>query len=183
MRRLVRWSLPAALACLALAAAPAANAQEPTIVTDITFPEEGAPFGTFTALDPLCPSGTFVDEFVGGGGAFRSGHVDYGASAILKMFTCTDGSGTFTILFHPQFTPATPGRLPASRPLCRRRRNRRVRATPWPRGLLRFRGRGRPRYRDIHGELQAIADAQPAKLAQRLSNRTRRITAGLTQAR
>jgi hypothetical protein len=108
MRRLARWSLPAALACFALAAAPAANAQEPTIVTDITFPEEGAPFGTFTALDPLCPSGTFVDEFVGGGGAFRSGHVDYGASAILKTFTCTDGSGTFTILFHPQFTPATP---------------------------------------------------------------------------
>ena len=108
MRRLVRWSLPSAVACLALAAAPAANAQEPTIVTDITFPEEGAPFGTFTALDPLCPSGTFVDEFVGGGGAFRSGHVDYGASAILKTFTCTGGSGTFTILFHPQFTPATP---------------------------------------------------------------------------
>jgi hypothetical protein len=97
-----------ALGCLALASAPSALAQEPTIVTDITFPEEGAPFGTFTALDPLCPSGTFVDEFVGGGGAFRSGHVDYGASAILKMFTCTDGSGTFTILFHPQFTPATP---------------------------------------------------------------------------
>jgi hypothetical protein len=35
-----------------------------TIVTDITFPEGGDPFGTFTALDPLCPSGTFVDEFV-----------------------------------------------------------------------------------------------------------------------
>jgi hypothetical protein len=97
-----------ALGCLALAAAPSAQAQAPTIVTDITFPEEGEPFGTFTALDPLCPSGTFVDEFVGGGGAFRSGHVDYGASAILKTFTCTDGSGTFTILFHPQFTPATP---------------------------------------------------------------------------
>jgi hypothetical protein len=97
-----------ALGYLALAAAPSAQAQAPTIVTDITFPEEGAPFGTFTALDPLCPSGTFVDEFVGGGGAFRSGHVDYGASTILKTFTCTDGSGTFTILFHPQFTPATP---------------------------------------------------------------------------
>ena len=37
----------------------------------------------------------------------ESGHVDYGASAILKTFTCTDGSGTFTILFHPQFTPGT----------------------------------------------------------------------------
>ena len=97
-----------ALGCLALASAPSALAKEPTIVTDITFPEEGAPFGTFTALDPLCPSGTFVDEFVGGGGAFRSGHVDYGASAIRKMPTCTDGSGTFTILLHPQFTPATP---------------------------------------------------------------------------
>jgi len=102
------FAILVALGCLALAAAPSAQAQAPTIVTDITFPEGGEPFGTFTALDPLCPSGTFVDEFVGGGGAFRSGHVDYGASAILKTFTCTDGSGTFTILFHPQFTPATP---------------------------------------------------------------------------
>jgi hypothetical protein len=101
-------ALLVALGCLALAAAPSAQAQAPTIVTDITFPEEGEPFGTFTAVDPLCPSGTFVDEFIGGGGAFRSGHVDFGASAILKTFTCTDGSGTFTILFHPQFTPATP---------------------------------------------------------------------------
>jgi hypothetical protein len=98
--------LLAVLGC-ALAAAPSANAQAPTIVTDITFPEEGAPFGTFTASDPLCPSGTFVDQFVGGGGAFRSGHVFFGASNIRKVFTCDDGSGTFTIQFHPQFTPAT----------------------------------------------------------------------------
>jgi hypothetical protein len=27
-------------------------------------PGGGEPFGTFTALDPLCQSGTFVDEFV-----------------------------------------------------------------------------------------------------------------------
>jgi hypothetical protein len=107
MRRLARWSLPAVLACLALAAAPAANAQEPTIVTDITFPEEGEPFGTFIASAPLCPSGTFVDEFVGGGGNFR-GPVFFQSFTILKHFTCADGSGTFTILFHPQFTPATP---------------------------------------------------------------------------
>ena len=91
----------------ALAAAPIAHAQDPTIVTDITFPEEGEPFGTFTASDPLCPSGTFVDEFIGGGGAFRSGRVFFGASNIRKVFTCDDGSGTFTIQFHPQFTPAT----------------------------------------------------------------------------
>jgi hypothetical protein len=99
--------LLAALACLALGA-PSAHAQAPTIVTDITFPEEGEPFGTFTASAPLCPSGTFVDEFVGGGGAFRSGHVFYHSSTVRKHFTCADDSGTFTILFHPQFTPATP---------------------------------------------------------------------------
>jgi hypothetical protein len=98
----------AALACIALAVAPASYAQDPTIVTDITFPEEGAPFGTFTATAPLCPAGTFVDEDAGGGGAFRSGHVFYHAFAVRKTLTCADGSGTFTILFHPQFSPATP---------------------------------------------------------------------------
>ena len=102
------WLVLVALATLMLAAAPAAYAQEPTITTDITFPEEGEPFGTFTATEPLCPSGTFVDEFVGGGGAFASGRVPYHAFTVRKHFTCADGSGTFTILFHPQFTPATP---------------------------------------------------------------------------
>jgi hypothetical protein len=96
-----------ALGCLALAATPSANAQAPTIVTDITFPEDGAPFGTFTATAPLCPSGTFVDEFVGGGGNVHGG-VFTGSSTIRKQFTCANGSGTFTILFHPQSTPATP---------------------------------------------------------------------------
>ena len=43
------WVVLVALAALMLAAAPAAYAQEPTITTDITFPEEGEPFGTFTA--------------------------------------------------------------------------------------------------------------------------------------
>ena len=95
--------LLAAFACVALVGTPSAYAQTPTIVTDVTFPEEGPPFGTFTASDPLCPSGTFVDQFVGGGGG-----VLYHAATVRKMFTCADGSGTFTILFHPQFTPATP---------------------------------------------------------------------------
>ena len=99
--------LLAALTALALAVVPAAYAQEPTITTDITFPEEGEPFGTFTALEPLCPSGTFVDAFVGGGGAFHSGVFFHGVT-VRKTLTCDDGSGTFTILFHPQFTPATP---------------------------------------------------------------------------
>jgi hypothetical protein len=96
-----------ALAALMLAAAPAAHAQETTITTAITFPEEGAPFGTFTATEPLCPSGTFVDEFIGGGGDFRSGRF-YSAFTIRKVLTCDDGSGTFTIQFHPQFNPTTP---------------------------------------------------------------------------
>ena len=101
------WVVLVALAALMLAAAPAAYAQEPTITTDITFPEEGEPFGTFTATEPLCPSGTFVDEFVGGGGAFGSGKFFYSAFTVRKHFTCDDGSGTFTILFHPQFNPTT----------------------------------------------------------------------------
>src|SRR5215204_2688713 len=92
-------ALLVALGGVGLAAAPSAYAQEPTIVTDITFPEEGEPFGTFTALDPLCPEGTFVDQFVGGGGSFRSDRVAYGSATIRKSFTCADGSGTFTILF------------------------------------------------------------------------------------
>lgn len=100
--------LLAAVVCLLLVGASPAYAQEPTIVTNITFPEEGEPFGTFTASDPLCPSGTFVDDFVGGGGAFQSGHVFYHGFTVRKTFTCADGSGTFTILFHPQLSPATP---------------------------------------------------------------------------
>ena len=95
-----------ALAVLMLAAAPAAYAQETTITTAITFPQEG-PFGTFTANEPLCSSGTFIDEFIGGGGAFRSGR-DFSAFTIRKVLTCDDGSGTFTIQFHPQFNPTTP---------------------------------------------------------------------------
>jgi hypothetical protein len=95
------------VAALALAAVSAAYAQEPTITTNIIFPEQGEPFGIFAATEPLCPSGTFVDEFVGGGGAFASGSVFYHASTVRKTFTCSDGSGTFTILFHPQFSPAT----------------------------------------------------------------------------
>ena len=115
MRRRV-FGVLVALGCLALAAAPSAQGQAPTIVTDITFPEEGGPFGTFTASDPLCPAGTFVDHFVGGGGAFRSGRVFFGASNIRKVFTCDDGSGTFTIQFHPQFTPATSAGCESSGP-------------------------------------------------------------------
>jgi hypothetical protein len=105
------WLVLVALAALMVTAAPAAYAQEATITTDIIFPEEGAPFGTFTATEPLCPSGTFVDEFVGGGGGEL-----VGAGTVRKTLTCDDGSGTFTILFHPQTTPATPPACGAAGP-------------------------------------------------------------------
>ena len=67
-----------ALGCLALAAAPSAQGQAPTIVTDITFPEEGEPFGTFTILfhpqsTPATPPGCLnAGPFavVGGTGAY-----------------------------------------------------------------------------------------------------------------
>ena len=95
----------AVLACVAVIVAPPAHAQDTTIITDVTFPEQGAPFGTFTATAPLCPSGTFVDQFVAAGG-FPSGHAH--AVTVRKTFTCADGSGTFTVLFHPQLTQATP---------------------------------------------------------------------------
>ena len=107
MRRIAIWALLAVLACLALAAAPLANAQAPTIVTNITFPE-GEFLGTFTASAPLCPSGTFPDDqFVGGGGAFDNAHVLVFAVTLRKLLTCADGTGTFTIQFHTQLTPGT----------------------------------------------------------------------------
>ncbi len=97
------------LAFTLISAATAAPPTAATITTTIIFPEEGEPFGTFTATEPLCPSGTFVDEFVGGGGAFNpKAPAPYHAFTVRKTFTCADGSGTFTILFHPQFNPATP---------------------------------------------------------------------------
>jgi hypothetical protein len=88
-----------ALGSLVLAAAPSAHAQTPTIVTDVTLPDGGPAFGAFTALDPLCPSGTFVDQNLGHG-------------AIRRTLTCADGSGTFTILFlfkPPDAAPAPLG--------------------------------------------------------------------------
>ena len=85
------WLVLVALAALLLDAAPAAYAQEPTITTDITFPEEGEPFGTFTANEPLCPSGTFVDEFVG---LFRSDAIWTTGGG--KRLTGRDEISTFT---------------------------------------------------------------------------------------
>jgi hypothetical protein len=61
---------------------------------------------TFTASAPLCPSGTFVDtvEAEGRGGPpAAEGSLTL---VISSVFTCADGSGTFTLLkqIHIQFT-------------------------------------------------------------------------------
>jgi hypothetical protein len=87
----------AAVALVGLGA-PAAEAAPPepfTITESLNF-ETGT--YTFTASDPLCPSGTFEDEFVGGGG-----HPDTtGKLSLLirTVYTCADGSGTFNAQKH-----------------------------------------------------------------------------------
>ena len=51
---------------------------------------------TFTATGPLCPSGTFVDEFrVGAGQPDRTSMSHF---QIRTVYTCDDGSGTFFAL-------------------------------------------------------------------------------------
>jgi hypothetical protein len=92
---------------LALATSPAqAELPQPmTITTTVAF--SGPPQGTFTASGPICPSGTFVDEFVAGGGSFRAPRLIAYALTVRKHFTCADGSGTFTVQFHPQFHPSS----------------------------------------------------------------------------
>jgi hypothetical protein len=90
------------LAAFAVAAFPSAAAATPgtpvsiTVVVDFSDP----PQGTFTATSPLCASGTLVSEPIGGGG----GSVAF-AVVGRQHFSCDDGSGTFTILFHPQNHP------------------------------------------------------------------------------
>jgi hypothetical protein len=101
----MRWlALVIGLVGLLLGAVPveAARPQPITITTHIVF-DPFPPTGTFTATDPICPSGTFEDEFIGG-----SGGVTAYALTVRKHFTCDDGSGTFTIQFHPQFNPQNP---------------------------------------------------------------------------
>ena len=107
MRRIMKLGALALGLLVPLGAATAAQAAEPvpfTITEQVNFVTGDF---TFTATGPLCPSGTFVDQFVGGGGAFQSG-LFYHGQTVLKTFTCADSSGTFTILFHPNLSPATP---------------------------------------------------------------------------
>lgn len=79
----------------------AAHATPPTSATITTAILFGPPanHGTFVATAPLCPTGTFVDEFQTAGG----GPSPQFTALLYKTLTCDDGSGTFTIQFHAHF--------------------------------------------------------------------------------
>jgi hypothetical protein len=91
MRRLV---LVIASLALVVVAAPASAASPPepvTITGTVLFP---AGTGTFTATEPLCPSGTIqqlAGLFVGGP------TTSFARIAVRHEFTCTDGSGSFVL--------------------------------------------------------------------------------------
>jgi hypothetical protein len=82
----------AAGALLGAGSLPAAAAPlEPFTITETIDFEAGA--ATFEATGALCPSGTFEDQVVTGGG-----HPDTSGRAnilIETVYTCDDGSGTF----------------------------------------------------------------------------------------
>jgi len=109
MRALVLGSVTLCLASAILRAAPP---QPVTITTSIVFDPLPAR-GTFAATGPICSSGTFVDEFIGGGGNPFS---VTGAVTVRKHFTCGDGTGTFTIQLHPQINPGNPVEFDESGP-------------------------------------------------------------------
>lgn len=82
-----------AAAVLATAAAAVASPAQPIELSEsINFvrPPGQPPTGTFNLSGlGLCPSGTFVDEFVTSNSQFT--HL-----VVLRHYTCADGSGTFT---------------------------------------------------------------------------------------
>lgn len=102
-----------ALAPLAVLAAPAHAADHGkfAVVERIDFTQDPV-VATFTALPPLCPEGTFVDDVsvVDEGDTFLKLDID-------SVFTCADGSGTFnakkriTITFVSENSSFSTGRV------------------------------------------------------------------------
>lgn len=91
--------LLAAGTLLALAASAAeADPLEPFTITEHIVPDAGI-FEFTTTGGALCPSGTFVDEFITAGG--REGSPNSKANFQLRTeYTCADGSGTFLASKH-----------------------------------------------------------------------------------
>jgi hypothetical protein len=92
--------LLAVFAAVALPTAAGATPSTPMSITVLVDFSGPVPQGTFTASAPLCSSGTFVTEPIGGGG----GPLAF-AFVGRQHFTCADDSGAFTIEFHPQNLP------------------------------------------------------------------------------
>jgi hypothetical protein len=96
-------SLLAIVLALAASAAPALAAdQVPFTIDEQINAVTGAT--TFTATGPLCPSGTFADTVQSA--TFNASQLT-GNVLIRTVYTCADGSGTFTMLKHVflQFNP------------------------------------------------------------------------------
>lgn len=83
-------------AALALGVAAPANASTasgaPLLIHEQL--DFGAQSFTFTASDPLCPSGTFSDDVVDGRSLDKNGTIFQ--LTIDTVYTCADGSGTFS---------------------------------------------------------------------------------------
>jgi hypothetical protein len=83
------------LAFVAVSTAHAGERQTVTIHTDAIFLP--VVVGTFTATPPLCASGTFTTtQFI-----FNPSQLHGHGFMAEKLLTCNDGSGTFSIQFHP----------------------------------------------------------------------------------
>jgi hypothetical protein len=112
--RLSRAALATILAA-GCVAAPAAMAQSPVPFTITEQVDLFAPVNTFTATGPLCPSGTFVDDT-----RVFAGHPDSSGEINLlnrSVYTCDDGSGTFSALKHVLITIGSDGSLTNTGPI------------------------------------------------------------------
>jgi hypothetical protein len=90
--------------------AGAAAAQHFTITEALDFQNDSY---TFTATGPLCPSGTFEDDVTKTTGFQSQKHV---VLFIDTVYTCDDGSGTFTMHKHVDFWFSKEG-LPSNGPV------------------------------------------------------------------
>jgi hypothetical protein len=101
MRLSVHLALLAS-ACTLLASPAAAADRSPFTINEQINVVTGET--TFTATAPLCPSGTFADSVISA--TFNLPQLE-GNVLIRTVYTCADGSGTFTMLKHVflQFNP------------------------------------------------------------------------------
>ena len=94
--------VPLAAVLSAAASAPAAAAEPVEVVVDVPF--DGSP-GSFTADGAgLCAGGTYADSAIRTTGAGR-GHDRTLTFHLDRTFTCSDGSGSFTVRISARWHP------------------------------------------------------------------------------